>query len=73
MLSRTLRREWLDRVIVLNEHHLLRVLHEYVEHSNGMRPHRSLVLDSPDGRPPQPMPASARIISRPVLGGLHHE
>ena len=68
----TLRRECLDHVIVLNEQHLLRVLHEYVDHYNEMRPHRSLALDSPDGRPPQPMPESAQIISRPVLGGLHH-
>ena len=69
----TLRRECLDHVIVLNEQHLLRVLHEYVDHYNGMRPHRSLALDSPQGRPPQPVPESARVVSRPVLGGLHHE
>ena len=69
----TPRRECLDHLIVLNEQHLLRVLHQYVEHYNGMRPHRSLALDSPDGRPPQPVPDAGRIISRPVLGGLHHE
>ena len=69
----TLRRECLDHVIVLNEQHLLHVLHEYVEHYNEMRPHRSLTLDSPDGRPPKPVPKSGQVISRPVLGGLHHE
>ncbi len=69
----TLQQECLDHVIVLNEQHLLRVLHEYVEHYNGMRPHRSLALDSPRGRPPKPVPESGRVISRPVLGGLHHE
>ncbi len=69
----TLRRECLDHLIVLNERHLLQVLHEYVEHYNRKRPHRSLALDSPDGRSPQPLNKSGRVVSRPVLGGLHHE
>jgi hypothetical protein len=38
------------------------------------RPHRTLVLDSPEGRLPQPKPgATATLVSRQVLGGLHHE
>ncbi len=69
----TLRRECLDHVIVFSEHHLRRVLHEYVGHYNRMRPHRSLTLDSPEGRPPQRRPRLGRVQSRPVLGGLHHE
>jgi putative transposase len=69
----TLRRECLDHMIVLNERHLLRLLREYVEHYNRKRPHRSLALDSPDGRAPQPIPQSGRVVSRSVLGGLHHE
>jgi len=67
----TLRRECLDHMIVVNERHLMRVLREYVEHYNAKRPHRSLTLDSPDGRPPQPIPLSGRVVSQPVLGGLH--
>jgi putative transposase len=69
----TLRRECLDHLIVLNERHLMDVLREYVEHYNRKRPHRTLALDSPDGRSPAPIPESGRIVSRPVLGGLHHE
>ena len=70
----TLRRECLDHVIVLNERHLLRVLHEYIEHYNRKRPHRSLALDSPDRREPHPKPSrAATVVSREVLGGLHHE
>ncbi len=69
----TLRRECLDHVLVVNERHLRWVLREYVVHYNRARPHRSLALDSPDGWPPQPRPGAARVISRPVLGGLHHE
>ena len=48
----TLRRECLDHVIAVNEQHLRRVLGEYVQHYNAMRPHRSLSLDSPEGRSP---------------------
>jgi putative transposase len=69
----TLRRECLDHLIVLNERRLLQVLREYVEHYNRKRPHRSLALDSPDGRPRELIPKSGRVVSRPVLGGLHHE
>lgn len=69
----TLQRECLDHLIVLNERHLRRVLREYVEHYNRMRPHRSLALDSPAGRPPQRRPGAAQLRCRPVLGGLHHE
>ena len=69
----TLRRECLDHMIILNERHLRRVLHEYVGHYNGFRPHRTLGLDSPEGRPPQMKPRRARVRGRPVLGGLHHE
>ncbi len=70
----TLRRECLDHVIVLNEKHLRRVLLEYIEHYNAMRPHRTLALDSPEGRKPQEPPESpGRLRRRRVLGGLHSE
>ncbi len=70
----TLRRECLDHVIVLNEKHLRRVLREYIEHYNAMRPHRTLALDSPEGRKPQEPPESpGRLRRRRVLGGLHSE
>ncbi len=69
----TLRRECLDHVIAVNEQHLRRVLGEYVQHYNAMRPHRSLSLDSPEGRSPVQRTPSQRVVSKPVLGGLHHE
>lgn len=70
----TLRRECLDRVIVLNERHLRRVLREYLDHYNRARPHRALGLETPSGPPARVgPPKTGRIISRPVLGGLHHE
>jgi transposase InsO family protein len=38
----TLRRELLDRTLILNERHLHRSLTTYLEHYNGHRPHRAL-------------------------------
>ena len=70
----TIRRECLDYLIILNERHLRRVLGEYVEHYNRRRPHRTLALDSPDGREPRERPhASAQVRRRKVLGGLLNE
>ncbi len=70
----TLRRECLEQMIVLNEHHLSRVLREYVEHYSATRPHRTLGLDSPRGRAPQKKPgSSARVVRHQVLGGLQSE
>ncbi|MFY9928886.1 MAG: integrase core domain-containing protein [Streptosporangiaceae bacterium] len=38
----TLRRELLDQLLIVNEHHLRRVLTEYMVHYNTARPHRAL-------------------------------
>lgn len=38
----TLRRELLDRVLILNERHLRRILTTYLHHFNTARPHRTL-------------------------------
>ena len=66
----TLRRECLDHVIILNERHLHDVLHEYIfEYYNVARTHMSLDKDSPVHRPAQ---GTGKIVSKPILGGLHH-
>ena len=62
----TLRHECLDHVIAVNERHRRRVLGEYVQHYNAMRPHRSLSLDSPEGR--SPVAADAESASRQQAG-----
>ena len=73
----TLRRECLDHVIAVNERHLRRVLGEYVQHYNAMRPHRLLALDSPEGRKPVRRMPSQRVDSKSLLacimsiGGPH--
>jgi transposase InsO family protein len=43
----TTRRECLDWLLIRNEHHLERVLTEFVEHYNTARPHRGIGLDVP--------------------------
>jgi transposase InsO family protein len=73
----TLRRELLDRILVINEHHLRRALTEYLRHYNAARPHRSLGQLTPtqaDTHPPKPVNlAEFRIRRKQVLGGLTHE
>lgn len=72
----TLRRELLDRVLIVNEHHLRRVLTEYLRHYNAARPHRALGQLAPaqaHARPPQINLAEHRIRRKQVLGGLTHE
>jgi putative transposase len=72
----TLRRELLDRLLVVNEQHLRRVLTEYLRHYNTARPHRALGQLAPaqaHTRPPEINLAEHRIRRKQVLGGLTHE
>jgi putative transposase len=72
----TVRRECLDRMLILGRRHLERVLAEYVVHYNGHRPHRALGQLAPltMGSPPlidDPEPAELR--RRDAVFGLIHE
>ena len=72
----TLRREVLDRLLIVNEHHLRQVLAEYLAHYNTARPHRALGQLAPaqaHTRPPEINLAEYRIRRKQVLGGLTHE
>jgi transposase InsO family protein len=69
---RSLRQECLDHVLDLGERHLQAVLQEYAEYYNTERPHRSLALQPPVLRGPDPAAPPGRVVARPVLGGLHH-
>ena len=50
----TLRRELLDRVLILGEAHLRAVLTEYQTHYNTARPHQSITQHVPDDEPDAP-------------------
>jgi transposase InsO family protein len=65
----SIRRECVDHVVVLGEAHLRRILTKYAAYYNELRTHRSLDKDAPIHRAIQHV---GRIISAPVLGGLHH-
>src|SRR5215468_4550967 len=67
----TIRRECLDHLIVFNERSLHRHLQAFVDYYHPSRVHLALEKDTPEPRPIQP-PESGRIVSIPVLGGLHH-
>jgi len=72
----TLRRELFDRLLILNEHHLRRVLTEYLIQVNTARPHRTLGQLPPaqaHARLPQIDLAEYRVRRKQVLGGLTHE
>jgi transposase InsO family protein len=65
---RTVRKECLDRLILINERHVRRVLAEYVGYYNGRRPHQGIDQDSPLGL--EPVSAEGPICYRNVLGGI---
>jgi transposase InsO family protein len=72
----SVRPEVTDRMLILNEGHLTRVLAEYETHFNTHRPHRSLRQrpPKPENQTPGVAPAADTTIRRTtVLGGLINE
>src|SRR5438552_15169504 len=69
----TLRRELLDRILIVNQAHLRRVLNEYLIHYNGHRPHRTLGQRPPHPTTPTTPPATGPLQSRPIQNGLINE
>jgi putative transposase len=74
---RTVRSECLDRLLILNDQHLERVLDVFVEHYNGHRPHRALALSPPCPVRSPVLPLTCwggvRVQRRDRLGGVVHE
>jgi len=70
----TVRREVLDRMLIVGCRQLRSVLADYADHYNGHRPHRALGQASPLG-PGEPvvLVPTGRIMRRDRLGGLIHE
>ncbi len=69
--SRSIRRDCLNHLVVLNECHLLRILQSYFDYYHRSRTHMSLNKDCPEPRPGHP-PDMGDVIEFPEVGGLHH-
>jgi putative transposase len=73
----TIRRECLDRMLIFGRRHLKFVVHEYVEHYNGHRPHRSLGQLPPQQNGASPAALEkvdpSRLRRSDRIGGLIHE
>jgi putative transposase len=70
---RSVRRELLDRILIMNERHLRTALTEYETYFNEHRPHRALSQASPLRTPPEPVDADIKVTQRDRLGDLLHE
>jgi hypothetical protein len=70
----TLRCEMLDHVIVLSQGYLERLLREFIdEYYHVARPHQGLDGNTPAVQmKPTEISGPSKLISTPVLGGLHH-
>ena len=69
----SIRREFMDQVIPVNEKHLRHLLHEYVSYHLEDRIHDALGKDTPHRRPIEMRPSpTATVTAEARLGGLHH-
>jgi transposase InsO family protein len=65
---RSVRRECLDHLLIVNDAHLRRVLTEYIAFYNERRPHQGLAQRTPIPYPTAPPAKQVR--SHPILGGI---
>jgi len=70
----SLRRECLDFVIIINDHHLLKIVAEYVHYFNQARPHQGIGQAVPLPKPSDTsiIPGN-KVVGISVLNGLHHD
>ncbi len=72
-LHGSIRREYLDHVIVLSENHLRKLLRAYFAYYHVDRTHLGLDKETPLGRPISiRASSSAKLIELPRVGGIHH-
>ena len=70
----SVRRELLDRMLIINQQHAAAVLRQYEQHYNNHRPHRTLDRAAPLRPIPEPtMSETNTVRRRDRLGGLLHE
>jgi transposase InsO family protein len=67
------RRDLLERVVILGERHLVRLVRANISYYHQDRCHLGLEKDTPNKRPvtKRPSPA-AKVVAIPRVGGLHH-
>jgi putative transposase len=68
---RTIREECLDKLLIVNDRHLRRVLGEYETYYNQRRPHQGLAQNTPDGL--ETVAGEGPIRCHKVLGGIIHD
>jgi hypothetical protein len=78
LLQGSVRRDCVERLLILGRGQLEQVPRVYVKHYNGGRPHRALDLKPPDSRICSPIatvatPHTLQVNRRDLLGGLIHE
>ncbi len=76
----SVRRECPDHMLIIGEKHLHRVIKEYVHYYNSVRPHQGIdqaIPQEAERYVQKPSPGAdvtnRKVISFPVLGGLHHD
>jgi putative transposase len=70
----SIRRELLDRILIINQTHAVSALADYQDHFNRHRPHRALGQAAPMRALPRHQPEDAiRVRRHDRLGGLLHE
>lgn len=69
----SLKREYLDYMLILNCHQAHRLVRECVEYYNQTRPHQGIEQQIPDGDEQNYPFATGPIIATSVLNGLHYD
>ncbi|MBN1655326.1 MAG: transposase [Deltaproteobacteria bacterium] len=70
----TLRVEALDHFIFFCEKHIYRVIKEYIKYYNHGRPSQALhAIPDPYSELKEPPPTDGKVVSLPILGGIHHD
>jgi hypothetical protein len=69
----SVRRECLNHLLIRDERHLFRLLKAYIQYFNTCRPHQGIGQRLSQPQPEEAsMPQNGPIVTRPILGGLHH-
>jgi putative transposase len=68
----SLRRECLDHMLVLHRNHLHRLVARFVDYYNHSRPHQGINQRIPARLDQGLDPPAGKVVSVPMLGGLHH-